>query len=226
MNPAHTTEPALRFFYGLRSPYAWLAWRMLRRHLAPADFARIALTPLWDPAPATRALLEAGGGGFLYRPMERERHFYILGDVRRLAAHLGCTVAWPGEPREPRWELAHLACIATEPGAPRIALIDALFAARWEQGRDICDPAVVDAAMAAAGSPLRSAALASPALQLRAVEALRLAWTHRVFGLPYFVTGRAGYWGVDRLPFALAAAGLPWEALAHDWMHGAAQVAP
>ena len=226
MSTTDVKRPALRFYYGLRSPYAWLAWRLLRRHLAPDDFARIELAPLWDPEPATRAVLEAGGSGFLYRPMARERHFYILADVRRLAGHLGCHVAWPGEPTVPHWELAHLACLAAAPGAARIALVDALFAARWEQGRDICNPAVVDAVLAATGSPLRSAALASPRLQLVAVDALRLAWTDRVFGLPYFVTGRAGYWGVDRLPFALAAAGLPWEALAHEWMYGAPEAAP
>lgn len=216
------SQPALQFFYGLRSPYAWLAWRLLRRHLAPHDLARIELSPLWDPAPATLALLEAEGAAFLYRPMARERHFYILGDVRRLARHLGCPVAWPGEPPVANWELAHMACLATPRGAPLHALLDALFAARWEQGRDICDPAVIDDAMAAAGSPLRSSGLATSALQRRAVDALKLAHMRHVFGLPYFVAGREGYWGVDRLPFALAAAGLPHTGLARAWLAGAA----
>ena len=52
---------------------------------------------------------------------------------------------------------------------------------------------------------------ADPAtLHDKAVQTLKHCHRHGVFGLPYFVVGRERFWGVDRLPFALREAGLPW----------------
>ena len=36
--------------------------------------------------------------------------------------------------------------------------------------------------------------------------------------LPFFIHGREKFWGVDRLQFALRAAGLPWREVAEAWL--------
>ncbi|MEK8171043.1 hypothetical protein NKH77_20400 [Streptomyces sp. M19] len=43
--------------------------------------------------------------------MSREKHFYILQDVRRLLRDRGLPVAWPVD-RDPVWEVPHLAYFA------------------------------------------------------------------------------------------------------------------
>jgi 2-hydroxychromene-2-carboxylate isomerase len=210
----------LRFVFGLRSPYAWLAWRLLQRHLPPAQLARIELLPYWDPAPATLAALEEGGGRFLYRPMSRERHLYVLGDIKRLARRLDLPLAWALDPAVPDWELPHLACLAALRAGCGPEVIDALFAARWERGLDICDAAVLARLLAPYGlAPADDAARAAVG---GAIAALREADRLGVFGLPFFAAGRERFWGVDRLPFALAQAGLEWRVLGQAWLEAAA----
>lgn len=210
----------LCFVFGLRSPYAWLAWRLLRRHLPAAQLAQIELLPYWDPAPATMAALEDGGGRFLYRPMSRERHLYILGDIKRLARRLDLPLAWARDSTQPDWERPHLACVAALRDGSGPAVIDTLFAARWERGLDICDAAVLASLLAPHGVALPDHAAGAAAL-----AALREAYRLGVFGLPFLAVGRERYWGVDRLPFALAEAGLEWRPLGLAWLDAAAPVA-
>ncbi len=207
----------LSFFFGLRSPYAWLAQRLLHKHLGTEARARIEWVPYWEPTPATLAALERQGGRILYRPMSRERHLYILGDVKALTARLGLQLRWPVDGAAPQWEFAHRACLMAPP-EHAASVRNTLFSARWEHGLDIADPAVVAGLCRGLGLPQLPASLDSAAADERAVAALLRAHRLGVFGLPTFAWGRQRWWGVDRLPFALRAAGLPWQALAAEWV--------
>jgi 2-hydroxychromene-2-carboxylate isomerase len=188
-----------RFYFSLRSPYSWLTLHDLadrHPHLANS----LEWHPYWDPDRRTLAALEADGGAFCYAPMSREKHLYILQDVRRLADERGLAVTWPVD-RAPCWEIPHLACLVAARHGKLAPLATALTQARWQQGRDICDPATV--ADIATGLGLdgteAAGAAADPELRAEGVAVLLGAYRDGVFGVPFFIQGTARYWGVDRL---------------------------
>jgi 2-hydroxychromene-2-carboxylate isomerase len=214
MTPAPTPF-RLTFFYGLRSPYAWLAHRLIAEHLPARWHAAIEYVPFWDPNADTLQTVRRRGGEFLYRPMSRERHLYILGDVKRISTSLGYTLRWPVDVADQDWELPHLACLAALQSGCAAELRGRLFRARWEEGTNICDRNV----LAALTADLELGDIS----RQREQGVLTLCRCHRngVFGLPYFVVGRERFWGVDRLPFALRQTGLPWRDVAGAWLGAA-----
>ncbi|MGC4809235.1 2-hydroxychromene-2-carboxylate isomerase [Micromonospora sp. DT228] len=196
---------AARFYFSLRSPYSWLACRDLVS--AYADVADvIEWRPFWEPDEESRAALTDSGGSFPYVDMSRAKALYILQDVRRLAQRRGLAIAWPVD-RAPHWEVAHLAYLAAERAGRGRAFIDAVYRARWEEGRDISDPAT----MAAVATELQlspedlSTAVSDPQLRADGIVALRRIDRDGVFGVPFFVHGREKFWGLDRLPDFAAA---------------------
>src|ERR1700730_17100085 len=101
-----------RFYFSFRSPFSWLAHRDLTtRHAAIAE--RLEWIPFWEPDETSERQLRDAGGSFCYTPMSRDKHLYILQDVRRLAAQRDLTVTWPVD-RSPCWEVPHLAYFAAE----------------------------------------------------------------------------------------------------------------
>jgi 2-hydroxychromene-2-carboxylate isomerase len=74
--------------------------------------------------------------------MSREKHRYILTDVRRLTAQRGLTVTWPQD-RNPHWEVSHLAYLLAAGEGRGPALVARVYRARWQEGRDISDRVVV-----------------------------------------------------------------------------------
>lgn len=195
-----TQPPRMTFVFGFRSPYAWLAHRLIEDRLGADAVGCIELLPFWNPTKATRAALDEQGGAYLYTPMSRTRHLYILHDVRRLAAHFGYGITWPVDREHADWDLPHAAYLAACRMGEGPAVSRALFIARFERGEDICDRQTV----------LRLTGLDGSNQQTHAecVAALQRCGDAGVFGLPFFLVGRQSFWGLDRLPFALAAAGL------------------
>ena len=207
----------MTFYFGLRSPYAWIARKILVGALSSSDRQDMEMVPYWSPAPATEEALRGAGGSFLYRPMSRQRHFYILKDVKRLADNCGLTVSWPVDRPGACWESAHLACLAATHEGRGEDAIDTLFSARWERGLDICDPATLRAILLESGLPDPTSFTVDSQRQL-ADEALAVqlrCFRAGVFGLPYFVSRREAYWGIDRLPAALLHAGLGDQRVVH-----------
>ncbi|MET8028138.1 2-hydroxychromene-2-carboxylate isomerase [Streptomyces avermitilis] len=194
-----------RFYFSLRSPYSWLAYRdLLDRY--PRTAAAVEWVPFFEPDELSRKLLAEAGGAFPYTPMSPEKHRYILQDVRRLAGERGLEFTWPVD-REPVWEVPHLGYLAAARhgvGAPYIALA---ARARWELGLDICDRTVIAGFAAELGLDAEELATASDDSELRAegVRVLLEIQRDGVFGVPFFVDHFDKYWGVDRLP-AFAAA--------------------
>ncbi|HEY2579849.1 MAG TPA: DsbA family protein [Streptosporangiaceae bacterium] len=192
------TAPA-RLYFNLRSPYSWLALHDLTEdHRDLADV--IDWRPCWEPSPASELRLNAAGGHFLYTKMSREKHLYILGDVRRLAAERGLRIVWPVD-RSPCWEVPHLAYpLAVRAGAGREFAL-AVSRARWERGMDITDPAVLAGLAADLGlDPARAATAGQdPASAAAGTDMLLAAYRDGVFGVPFFVHRREKFWGIDRL---------------------------
>lgn len=188
------------FYFSLRSPYSWLAWHDLKVHY-PRLLERLQFAPFWEPDADYQAELGRLGEAFLYTAMSKDKHLYILGDVKRLAARRGLSPHWPVD-RQPRWEVPHLAYLRAQAQGQGAAFVEHTGRARWQEGRDICDPAVmariaVDLGLDA--SALRDAYL-DPALRQQGLQCLRNCVRDSVFGVPLFTVGRERFWGLDRLP--------------------------
>ncbi|WP_419995131.1 2-hydroxychromene-2-carboxylate isomerase [Streptomyces boninensis] len=197
-----------RFYFSLRSPYNFLALHDLRRD-HPGLLEQLTWRPFWEPDETGAKLLAEVGGEFPYVPMSRAKQFYILHDVRRLAAERGLKMTWPVD-REPWWEPAHLTWFLAERAGLGVEWVDRAGQARWIEGRDICDPDVVAELAAEVGLDVDEvrAAPDDPGVRAEATRALLDIHRDGVFGVPYFVSGRKPFWGLDRVPaFAAELAG-------------------
>jgi 2-hydroxychromene-2-carboxylate isomerase len=194
---ARTTAP--RFYISLRSPYSWLAYHDLTtRHADLTDL--MCWRPFWEPDAWSQRLLTAERGRFVYTPMSREKHLYILQDVRRLAEARGLSVSWPID-RNPCWEVPHLAYLGARRRGLGREFIEAALRARWQEGRDICAPETVGRIAGGLGLDPQESATAAERPDMRAAGARCLldVWRDGVFGVPFFVFGHEKYWGLDRL---------------------------
>lgn len=188
-----------RFYFSLRSPYSWLAYRdLLDRHAALAG--RLEWIPFWEPDGHSLRLLAEAGGRFLYTPMSKAKHLYALQDVRRLAAERGLRPAWPVD-REPWWEVPHLAYLVARRHGRGPEFIAGAYRARWEEGRDICDPRTIAGLAGELGldEGELTGAVDDPRIREEGVRALLRIHRDGVFGVPFFVNRFDKYWGVDRL---------------------------
>ncbi len=203
------------FFFSLRSPYSWLAWHDLKTRY-PKLLKRLQLAPFWEPDEHNQSRLGERGDAFLYGTMSREKHLYILSDIKRLSLQRGLTVRWPID-TDPHWEVPHLAYLAAAAADKGPEFIDAACRLRWQEGVDICDPQTLAALAPSLDLPsgLLADAHASSELRELGVAALHECIDAHAFGVPFFAVGRERYWGLDRLPDfigALAEAGAPTEA--------------
>ncbi|MFC9297965.1 2-hydroxychromene-2-carboxylate isomerase [Streptomyces sp. NPDC057011] len=194
-----------RFYFSLRSPYSWLAYReLLDRH--PEVAARLEWAPFFEPDELSLKMLHAAGGEFPYTPMSKAKHRYILQDVRRLADERGLVFRWPVD-RDPVWEVPHLGYLAAERHGKGAEFIALAARARWQGGLDICDPEVIGSFAARLGLDRDELAGASDDPELREAGVRALLDVHRdgVFGVPFFTDHYDKYWGLDRLPAFVAA---------------------
>ncbi|MCX2732050.1 DsbA family protein [Saccharopolyspora sp. NFXS83] len=200
-----STGRAPRFYFSLRSPYSWLAYREIReRHPGLVD--RLDWIPFWEPDERSTALLAERGGRFPYAAMSRAKHLYVLQDVARLAKARGLVVAWPVD-RDPVWEVAHLPYFLALRAGRGHDYISLVYRARWEEGRDVGDPAVIAEIGAELGlDPARVAgAVDDEELRAEGIGSLLRVCREGAFGVPFFIAGREKFWGLDRLELFLAA---------------------
>ncbi|MFG3052737.1 2-hydroxychromene-2-carboxylate isomerase [Kitasatospora sp. NPDC048239] len=189
-----------RFYFSLRSPYSWLAYReLVDEH--PRLAAELEWRPFFEPDGESERRLTALGGVFPYAAMTRAKHLYILQDVARLAERRGLALRWPVD-RAPVWEVPHLAYLVARREGRGAEFVAAAYRTRWEEGRDICDRVVV--ADLGAGLGLDPAELAGaaddPGLREQGARLLLDVCRDGVFGVPFFVHGFSRFWGLDRLP--------------------------
>ncbi|MEU2801179.1 DsbA family protein [Streptomyces sp. NPDC006863] len=189
-----------RWYFSFRSPYSWMAYRDLTDG-CPDVAEAVEWLPFWEPDALAQEHLDRSSITLPYVAMSKEKHLYILQDVRRLARARGLDMVWPVDP-EPRWEVSHLAYLAAdEVGAGR-DFIDETYRARWELGEDISDPGT----MARIGRTIGVDPVAlvdahtDPRIRERGLAALASLHRDGVFGVPFFISGFDKFWGVDRLP--------------------------
>lgn len=193
------------FYFSLRSPYSWLALHDLRQ-TAPQLLASLRLAPFWEPDAAYQAQLASSGQAFLYRTMSREKHLYILRDIKRLAARRGLEPRWPLD-YAPHWEVPHLAWIVADAAGKGLEFLERATLARWQEGLDICTPQVIaDIATALdLDADVLKTAHTSQTTRDAGYLCLRSCIDAGVFGVPFFTIGRNTFWGIDRLPDFLGA---------------------
>ncbi|MFB6977273.1 2-hydroxychromene-2-carboxylate isomerase [Streptomyces scopuliridis] len=199
-----------RWYFSLRSPYSWFAYRDLTKH-HPDVLAAVRWIPFWEPDARSRELLAGMGVELPLVPMAREKNFYILQDTRRLAEDRGLDVTWPLD-REPVWEVSHLAYLVAEDAGKGKEFVDAVYRARWQESKDISSPAVIGEIAAELGLDADRAAGAAddPDLRARGVAILAASAKDGLFGVPFFIHGHDKFWGVDRVDaFVAALRGVP-----------------
>jgi 2-hydroxychromene-2-carboxylate isomerase len=188
-----------RFYFSLRSPYSWLAYRkVMTQHRDLAE--RVEWVPFFEPDPLSARLLEEQGGRFPYSEMSREKNRYVLQDVGRITKSLGIEVTWPVD-RDPVWEVPHLGYLVAAREGRGHDYIDAVYRARFGRGRDICDPQTIEDIGWETGIDPLSLSRASnrPELRAEGVRILMDVCKDGVFGVPFFVHGYSRFWGIDRL---------------------------
>ncbi|MEU5267230.1 2-hydroxychromene-2-carboxylate isomerase [Streptomyces hygroscopicus] len=188
-----------RWYFSLRSPYSWLAYRELTEN-APDVADAIEWRPYWEPDEVSERMLADAGIHLPYVAMSKEKHFYILQDVKRATVERGLSVVWPID-TAPNWDVSHLAYLVAEDAGRGRDFIDAVYRARWENGIDISERAT----MAAIGDELGldpdalAGAVDDPEIRRRGIEALRAVDRDGVFGVPFFIHRHDKFWGLDRL---------------------------
>ncbi|WP_413809276.1 DsbA family protein [Streptomyces sp. OE57] len=192
-----------RFYFNFRSPYSWIAYRDLMDRYP--DVAQAVEWHLWwEPDAEGERRMAEHGHHFPYSAMSREKHLYILQDVRRLTTDRGLAVSWPVD-HDPVWEVPHLPYFLALDAGLGPAWIERVYRARWQEGRDICDRTTIADIAGELGLPAERAAAAADDEELRSGRGLRalLALSDAgAFGVPFFTHGYDKFWGVDRLaPF-------------------------
>lgn len=187
-----------RFYFSFRSPFAWIGSRLLEERF-PDAYEQIQYVPYWDPDAHSLALLHALGGEYLYTPMSKAKHLYILLDIKRLATHYGYSLTWPVEV-DPWWDLPHLAYLMARQVGKGAEFIRAAYRARWERGENIFTIEAIRQLALEVGADADALVTASEneAIRTEGAAALYLAYQDDVFGVPYFKYGNERYWGVDR----------------------------
>ncbi|MGW4754214.1 DsbA family protein [Streptomyces chartreusis] len=205
-----------RIYFSFRSPYSWLAFHDLTTG-RPDVVDAAEWRPFWEPDAHSEKLLTEAGGRFPYTPMSREKHLYMLGDVRRLAARRGLAVTWPQDVA-PWWEASHLAYVVAAAQGRGLAFIDRVHRARWQENLDISDRGTVGRLAAEVGVDPDAAEHAADDEQIRAEGVRALLDIHRddVFGVPFFMHRRQKFWGIDRLADFLAVLGETGEGATTD----------
>ncbi|WP_326678163.1 2-hydroxychromene-2-carboxylate isomerase [Streptomyces sp. NBC_01237] len=198
-----------RWYFSLRSPYSWFAYRdLMTAH--PEVLDAIDWLPFWEPDEGTAKLLAEEGVTLPIVAMSRAKNFYILQDTRRLATDRGLTeISWPID-RAPCWEVAHLAWIAAEDEGRGKDFVAAAYRARWQDGRNISEPEVIAEIADGLGLDAQRLSTAAQDEELRKRGAALLAESAHdgLFGVPFFINGRDKYWGLDRVePFVRAVLG-------------------
>lgn len=186
---------AIDYYFSTISPWAYLAGDRLEqiaaRHGASITYRPLDLMQLFD---------RTGG----QRPQDRHpaRLAYRNQDLPRVAAHLGMPIRLD-VPMANMAPSSYAVIAAQEGGADVGALVQGILAARFVDGRDVADDAVIRDVLAATG---HDPAIADRGLFTGAEiygRNLERAVAAGVFGSPFYIVAESGemFWGQDRLDY-------------------------
>jgi 2-hydroxychromene-2-carboxylate isomerase len=183
------------FYFDYACPWAYLGSCRVEPYFQDAgqlDFRPVYLAELREKEAGPQSL---GGMG------ERKKKAY-MDDMRHWSEMIGADFGNVTGPRPDTRLLLQAALVAKDEGRLREFHYPA-YRARWAEGKDVADPAVVRALLAGAGLDA-DAALAraqSEALRSRLDADTRAAVAKGVFGVPTVFVGDEMFWGNDRPHF-------------------------
>ena len=180
----------VRLYFAYNSPYAFLANTRVERELAPHS-VELEYKPIYSP--------RKGRGGPNISPAKLQ---YLLEDVGRFAKEYGLSLN-PG-PIADTGSACRGFLYAQENGKAR-AYHDGVYTARWLEGRDIGDEAVLTQIAEACGLNQSEflGALQSPRYSEALAQINKEA--DGAFGIPFFVYRGKKFWGNDRIESLITA---------------------
>jgi 2-hydroxychromene-2-carboxylate isomerase len=212
------TKKPPRWYFSLRSPYSWFAYRDLtERYADVADTIR--WSPFWEPDETSQRMLDEAGVQLPIVAMSRAKNFYILQDTRRLARARGWQMSWPID-RNPCWEVAHLAYLLADDAGRGRDFVDRVYRARWAEQRDISSRDTIGEIGDALGLDGRALAAAAddPEVRRRGIECLTASYRDGLFGVPFLIHGADKFFGHDRLQaFVASVRGSAVDAVERPW---------
>ncbi|MDF3837798.1 2-hydroxychromene-2-carboxylate isomerase [Cupriavidus basilensis] len=186
----------VEFYFDFGSPYSYLAYKELPR-VAQRTGAQIAWRPI-----LLGGIFKATGN---HSPAEiPAKGRWSRTDTARWSRRYGANLQ-----QNPYFPINTLALMRAATGfqlrdeAAFHRYVDAIFAAMWEQQRNLNDPAEIAAVLAAAGFDPREvlSMIEDPAVKEALKQATEAAVARGVFGAPSFFVGDELFWGNDRLLF-------------------------
>jgi 2-hydroxychromene-2-carboxylate isomerase len=190
------SEQSVRFYFSVRSPYAWLAAERLESELGDlgVPLERLPIYPTPELFPNDPAALP-------------DKVAYTVQDIRRLARERGLTVRFPPS-GDPDWALARAAFMSAQHDGAAHRFMLELFHKRFCEGRDLGEDSVIAVAAREVGLDPEPILAAAHSEELRA--AASAAWRRaverdRIFGVPSCVYAGKLYWGQDRMHFLRSA---------------------
>ena len=188
----------VEFLFDVGSPTAYLAFRRLPA-IAARTGARIDYMPI-----LLGGIFKATGNAPPGMVAARGRWMGI--DMARYAAREGITLGV--NPDFPINTITMMRMLTAALGTADFAkLAETLFSAMWEHPRNMGDPAILTATLAAAGFDPEDwlARAGNPAVKAALVAATTAAVARGAFGAPTFFVGDEFYFGQDRLDWVEAA---------------------
>jgi 2-hydroxychromene-2-carboxylate isomerase len=189
----------IEFLFDVGSPTSYLAWRRLPA-IAARTGARIDHVPV-----LLGGIFKATGNAPPGMVAARGRWMGI--DMARYADREGITLGM--NPDFPINTITMMRMLTAARGtADFMKLGETLFAGMWEAPRNMGDPAILAATLAAAGfdSEALLAGANDPAVKAALAAATEAAVARGVFGAPSFFVGDEFFFGQDRLDWVEAAA--------------------
>jgi 2-hydroxychromene-2-carboxylate isomerase len=189
----------IKVYYDFRSPYAYFsAHRLRHRQFQP-------LVPVswnWRPISIDVLLnLQAGRAALApyVDPLPAPKRRHLLADVRRCAEMYGASLK-PPRPSRPNSQIAlGVSLLLRKRGVEDNSFRNAVFAALWENQRDIADPIVLGECLGTTGAASIVAEASSSETRAELISETQRAYEAGVFGVPSFVLGDEVFFGNDRL---------------------------
>jgi 2-hydroxychromene-2-carboxylate isomerase len=190
------TKRAVEYFFDVGSPTAYLAWTQLLK-VAAETGATIA----WRPMLLGGVFKATGNASPLTVPAKGR---WMNDDIARWARRYGVPFAF-----NPHFPINTLTLMRGATGlqmrrpAELPRYLDVVERAMWEASKDLGDPAVLAATLAAAGFDADefAALVADPEVKAKLIATTEEAVARGVFGAPTFFVGDAMFFGQDRLDF-------------------------
>ena len=187
----------VKYYFAFQSPFAALADSRIDGLIAQAG-AELVPIPIVPPPTDPPTGLAA--------QIQEFKHSYLLEDAGRWAHRLGLPWRPPAQRTVDTTDASAGHYFARAKGKER-GYRNAVFRARWSEGRDIGDRDVLaDCALKAGLAPAELLeALSSKRYHDEVPNALLLCMQDRIFGVPIFIVDGTRFWGNDRLDFLMDA---------------------